>query len=125
MKIFIATDHRGVEIEQEITDYLKSSGLEVIGSNLEHQPADDYPDFAFELGENIIKNEGSLGVLICGTGIGMSIAANKVKGVRAARCVDVDDAFYAKCHNAANVICLGTNLSTEKMCEIISTPYIS
>ena len=121
MKIYIATDHRGVDIEEEVTEYLTSSGMEVIKSKLEHHPTDDYTDFAFELGENVLKDEGSLGVLICGTGIGMSIAANKVKGIRAARCVDVDDAYYAKSHNACNVICIGTDISVEKMCEIIDT----
>lgn len=121
MKIYIATDHRGVEIEDQVTEYLVSSGMDVIKSKLEHNPLDDYPDFAFELGENVLKDAGSLGVLICGTGIGMSIAANKVKGIRAARCVDVDDAYYAKSHNACNVICIGTDISVEKICEIIDT----
>lgn len=121
MKIFIATDHRGVETEGKVINYLENSGMEVVKSNLEHHPLDDYPDFAFELCENVLKNDGSIGILICGTGIGMSIAANKVKGIRAARCVDVDDAFYAKSHNACNVICLGTDIPVEKMYEIIDT----
>lgn len=121
MKIYIATDHRGVDIEDEVANYLTSSGMEVIKSKLEHHPTDDYTDFAFELGENVLNDKGSLGVLICGTGIGMSIAANKVKGIRAARCVDVDDAFYAKSHNACNVICIGTDVPVEKMYEIIDT----
>ena len=121
MKIFIATDHRGVEIEEQIVNYLKEIGMEVIKSKLDHYPTDDYPDFAFDVAHNVLKNPDSLGILICGTGIGMSIAANKVKGIRAARCTDVNDAFYSKFHNAANILCLGMELSLQKMTEIIDT----
>lgn len=121
MKIYIASDHRGVDIENKIVDYLKQMGLEVHQSNLIHHDRDDYVDFAFEVSHNVIENPGSLGILLCGTGIGMSIAANKVKGIRAARCVDVDDAFYAKCHNDANVICLSSNIDLNYLYEIIDT----
>ena len=121
MNIYIASDHRGFKIENEIKDYLIQMGLTVYQSNVNHTDTDDYTDFAIELGEKVVLDDGALGILICGTGIGMSIAANKVKGIRAARCVDVDDAFYAKNHNDANVICLGTDLSLDRMKEIIDT----
>ncbi len=121
MKIFIATDHRGVDIEKQIVDYLKTMNVEVITSKIEHYDTDDYPDFAFDVCQNVINNENSLGILICGTGIGMSIAANKVKGIRAAKCVSTDDAYYAKIHNAANVLCLGMSTPLEKMYEIVDT----
>lgn len=121
MKIFIATDHRGVDIEKQIIDYLNGLNVEVVSSKLEHYDTDDYPDFAFDVCKNVVNNTDSLGILICGTGIGMSIAANKVKGIRAARCVSVDDAYYSKYHNAANVLCLGMNSSLEEMYEIIDT----
>ena len=121
MKIFIASDHRGYSVENEIVKHLTQMGMEVITTKISHDDNDDYTDFAFELGENVVKDGSALGILICGTGIGMSIAANKVKGIRAARCVDVDDAFYSKNHNDANVICLGLENSVEKMCEIIDT----
>ncbi len=122
MKIFIATDHRGVDIEDKIVSYLTEMGLEVIRTKIKHNPTDDYPDFAFDVANNVLKNKDSIGILICGTGIGMSIAANKVKGIRAARCVSKNDAFYAKNHNAANIICLGMNDNTyEEMIEMIDT----
>ncbi len=121
MKIFIGTDHRANVIEADLVAYLRSNGLEVITCNLPHNPKDDFPDFAFDVCQNVIKNPGSIGILICGTGIGMSIAANKVKGIMAARCTDVDDAFYARQHNAANVICLGMENKLEKIEEIIDT----
>ena len=121
MRIYIATDHRGVDIEDKIVSYLKDMEIDVVRTNIKHTSTDDYPDFAFDVAKNVLKDEGSLGILICGTGIGMSIAANKVKGIRAARCVSVDDAFYAKNHNAANVICLGMNNSYEEMIAMIDT----
>lgn len=121
MKIFIATDHRGVNIENEIVNYLTKIGIEVIQTKIPHNDTDDYVDFAIDVANNVIKNENSLGILICGTGIGMSIAANKVKGIRAARCVDVNDAFYSKQHNGANILCLGMENSLPKMFEIIDT----
>lgn len=121
MKIYIASDHRGVEVESSISQYLEQMGLNVVKSKIEHSPTDDYVDFAFEVANNIVKEEGALGILLCGTGIGMSIAANKVKGIRAARCVDVDDAFYAKNHNDANIICLSSNIKLDYLYEIIDT----
>lgn len=121
MKIFIGTDHRGVEIENNIINYLKENGLEVIKSTKKHYDTDDYPDFAFDVAKNVVNNPDSLGILICGTGIGMSIAANKVKGIRAARCTSKDDAFYSKIHNKANILCLGMNNTYEEMLEIIDT----
>ena len=121
MKIFIATDHRGVNIENEIVNYLTKMGMEVIQTKIPHNDTDDYVDFAIDVANNVLKNDNSLGILICGTGIGMSIAANKVKGIRAARCVDVNDAFYSKLHNGANILCLGMENSLPKMFEIIDT----
>ena len=121
MNIYIASDHRGVDVENRITEYLKQLGLSVFNSNIPHSDTDDYVDFAIELAKKVVTDADSLGILLCGTGIGMSIAANKVKGTRAARCVDVDDAFYAKVHNAANVICLSSNIEEEYLFQIIDT----
>ncbi len=121
MKVFIGTDHRANVIENDLVAYLRSNGLEVIPSELPHDPDDDFADFAFDVCHNVVKNPDSIGILICGTGIGMSIAANKVKGIMAARCTDVDDAFYARQHNAANVICLGMENKLERTEEIIDT----
>lgn len=121
MKIYIATDHRGVEIEKQIVSSLKSNNYEVIQSNIEHSDVDDYPDFAFEVSNNVAKDNDSIGILICGTGIGMSIAANKVKGIRAARCVTPMDAYHTRNDNNANVLCLGYNQDLNLLLEIIDT----
>ena len=80
----------------------------------------DLSEYTVEYDTKSLDNEDSLGILLCGTGIGMSIAANKVKGIRAARCTTLDDAHYARIHNGANVICLGINdLSRKELCNII------
>lgn len=121
MKIYLGTDHRGVDIENKIKEYLEESNFEVIKSSIKHNPLDDYPDFAFDVCKKVLGNKDSIGILLCGTGIGMSIAANKVKGIRAARCTSTDDAFYAKIHNDANILCLGMNTDFDTLISIIDT----
>ena len=127
MKIFIGTDHKGINKLNEIVKYLKEKDIEVIESKLEHSDTDDYVDFAEDVCKNVLKNKDSIGILICGTGIGMSIAANKIKGIRAARCVDEMDAFLTRKDNDANVLCLGhkNNISTLKeiIDNFIETPF--
>ena len=121
MKIYIGTDHRGIEVEKNIINYLKNKNYEVIESRIEHSDADEYVDFAKDVSLNVINNENSIGILICGTGIGMSIAANKIKGIRAARCVSVEDAYYTRLDNDANVLCLGYNSDLNTLFEIVNT----
>ena len=125
MKIFISTDHRGIIFENEISNYLVNKGYEVIHTKLPHSSTDDYPDFAFEACNNVINNVDSFGILICGTGIGMSIAANKVKGIRAAVCHDEKDAYLARNDNNANVLCLNYNLEKNEAFKIIDIKYIT
>lgn len=121
MKIYIGTDHRGLEIEKKIKDYLLSQNYDVISTELEHNDADDYPDFAFELASNVVNNPGSFGILICRTGIGMSIAANKVKGIRAACCHNTLDAYLTRNDNNANVLCVGYETPIDEIYKIIDT----
>ncbi len=118
MKIYIACDHRGVDTLPIIIKYLEETHYDVerIGVN---KDKDDYPDYAFSLCKKVIENKDSLGVLICGNGIGMSIAANKVKGIRAARIVDIDDAVKCKSHNGCNVVCIGANLANDLIISMI------
>ncbi len=113
MKIFIGCDHRGLELKLKLTKYLKENGLDIEDIGLQNSELDDYPDFAFCLGEKVRENTGSLGILICGSGVGMSIAANKVKGIRCVRAVSVDDAFKGKNHNGCNVIAIGSEVTTD------------
>ena len=121
MKVFIAADHLGIDVKHNLIKYLKSNGINALEIGIENKELDDYPDFAFKLGRLVNENVGSLGILICGNGIGMSIAANKVKGIRCARVINSDDAFKARNHNGANVIAVGANIDFEILKEIVDT----
>lgn len=103
MKIYIGSDHNGIEVAQKLIDDLRLQGYEVHTTVLKNTVGDDYPDFAEEISHNVLK-ENALGILLCGTGIGMSIAANKIKDIRAAKVDNLDEAFLAKTHNGANII---------------------
>ena len=120
IKIFLGVDHQGVKYKDDIVAYLKSNGVAVEVSTLENNPTDDYTDFALDVCKKVLSENG-LGILVCGSGIGMSIAANKIKVIRCARVFDENDAFTAKNHNGANVIAFGINLSLEEIYKIIDT----
>lgn len=118
MNIYIASDHRGLEIKNKLIEYLKSNEINIKDIGLKNSLVDDYPDFAFLVCKKVLEEE-CLGILICGNGIGMSIAANKVKGIRAIRAVSVNDAFNGKNHNGANVLCIGSDLDEELIYNIV------
>ena len=128
MKIVIGSDHRGVEIKRRLVDVIRSLGHEVLDVGTEGAESVDYPDFAYEVGKRVGKGEMDRGLLVCGTGIGMSITANKVRGVRAACCQDVLTAEMCRRHNDANVLCLSADLLGEdQMAQMIriflETPF--
>ncbi len=104
MKIAIASDHRGVTYKKEIIDYLKEQNHEIIDCSEVNTPTDDYPDFAFKVCEKVVSKEADVGILVCRTGIGMSIAANKVKGIRCAKVNSKEDAILCRNDNGANVM---------------------
>jgi len=107
MKIAIGCDHGGLEHKNAILEHLKSRGFEVIDYGIYEQISVDYPQIAIKVAESITSKETELGVLICGTGIGMSLAANKIKGIRAAACSEHFSAKYTRLHNNSNILCLG------------------
>lgn len=107
MKIAIGCDHGGLEHKNAIAEYLKENGYEVKDFGIYEQVSVDYPDIAVKVTGAITSGECELGILVCGTGIGMSMAANKVKGIRAAACSEHFSAKYTRLHNNANVLCLG------------------
>lgn len=121
MTIYIAADHLGVEVKNNLIKHLNNNGLNVKEIDIPNNELDDYPDFAFKLCNLVRKDENSLGILICGNGVGMSIAANKVNGIRCVRAVDSDDAFKGKHHNGANVLAIGSNLGIDLTNEIVDT----
>ncbi|HIS17542.1 MAG TPA: RpiB/LacA/LacB family sugar-phosphate isomerase [Candidatus Coprovivens excrementavium] len=119
MKIAIATDHNGVEQKKEIIKILNE--YEFLDKSPVNTSTDDYPDFAFKVANSIVNKEAEFGILLCGTGIGMSIAANKVKGIRCAHCSNLDQAFLARSHNNANIIALSYKQDLQEIIEMIRT----
>jgi len=128
MRIVIGSDHRGVEAKRRLTSTLADMGHQVADVGPDASDSVDYPDYAYEVGSRVSKGDADRGVLICGTGIGMCIAANKVRGVRAASCHDTIAAEMCRRHNDANVLCLGaqtTGLAVAKDClkVFLATPF--
>lgn len=119
MKIAIATDHNGVEIKKEIKSFLSNRNIEVIDLSEHNSAVDDYPEYAFLVANTVVSGDADLGILICGTGIGMSIAANKVKGVRCAHVTNTSEAVLARQHNNANIIALGSNNKINDVIKMI------
>jgi len=107
MKIAIGCDHGGLEHKNAIVEHLKERGFEVSDFGIYEQVSVDYPDIASKVCASIVSGENERAILVCGTGIGMSIAANKVKGIRAAACSEHFSAKYTRLHNNSNVLCLG------------------
>lgn len=117
MRLALGTDHRGYALKEHLAGYLREAGHEVLDMGIDSEESADYPLFAFSVGEKVAAGVADRGILICGTGIGMSIAANKVEGVRAALVYDEDAARLSREHNDANVLVLPGNwLSKEKAC---------
>lgn len=112
MKIAIGADHAGYVFKERIRDLLEGRGIEVLDFGTKNLDSVDYPNYAFLVAECIRDKQADCGVLICGTGVGMSIAANKVKGIRAGVCQTVFAARAIKEHNNANIICLGARTNT-------------
>ena len=107
MKIALGCDHGGLEHKNAIGEFLKENGFEVVDFGIYEQVSVDYPDIAAKVCESILKGKTERGILVCGTGIGMSIVANKYKGIRAAACSEHFSAKYTRLHNNSNILCLG------------------
>src|SRR5512137_282478 len=106
-RIVFGSDHAGLALRAEAVRVAREAGFEVEDLGPLTGESVDYPDFASRVGKAVVEGRARLGVLVCGTGIGMSIAANKVKGVRAAHCTTEYEARMARAHNDANVLCVG------------------
>ena len=128
MRIAVGTDHRGFDIRGKVVELLKQLGHEVIDVGTSSPEAVDYPDIAADVAYKVSRGEVERGILVCGTGLGMCIAANKVRGVRAAPCHDDLTAEMSRRHNDSNVLCLSADLLGERlidrMIEIwLTTPF--
>ncbi|MDP4708475.1 MAG: ribose 5-phosphate isomerase B [Rickettsiaceae bacterium] len=118
MKIYdlaIASDHAGVNLKGKIIKILREKGLKILNLGSDDDERVDYPDYAHKMVEEIIEGSAPKGILICGTGIGMSIAANRSSAIRAALCVNEYMAEYSRLHNNANVLVLGSKLVEDKV----------
>lgn len=115
LKVVIGSDHGGFNYKKTIIDYLKSRNIEVFDAGTYNKESCDYPVIAKEVAKKIVSGEYNRGILVCGTGIGMSIAANKVQGIRAALCGDTYSARMTRQHNNSNVLCLGERVIGENL----------
>ena len=114
MKIGIGNDHRGVKLKRKIIDYLHDNGYSCTNYGTNDDESVDYVNYEEKVCKAVLDKKVDLGILICGTGVGMSIAANKIKGIRCARVCTEEEAKLAKEHNMANVIAFGENLKNYK-----------
>ena len=125
MKISIASDHAGFEQKQQLAAYLEGKGYEVIDRGPDSDDRVDYPDFAVKVGKDVQSGAAERGVLVCGTGIGMALAADKMAGIRAANIVRVDFAELCRQHNDANVITLSGRFVSLEENEAILDAFLT
>lgn len=125
MRIAIGCDHRGLNLKKAITELLSGLGHDCEDFGCYDTTSVDYPDIACQAAQSLARGSADHVILICGTGIGMSIAANKVPGIRAARCQDTFSARRSRAHNDANVLCLGEEIVGEGLAKDIVTTYLA
>jgi ribose 5-phosphate isomerase B len=122
VKIALGADHNGIEFKKLVTGHLEESGHVVVDVGPRSTESVDYPDYAFAVAEMVASGEVDRGILICGSGVGMSMAANKVRGVRAALCLTIEGARLARAHNDANVLTLaGWQSGADDVLDIVDT----
>ena len=124
MKIAIGNDHAAVELKQEMKEYLESKGHQVVDLGVNSTESCNYPEYGEAVGRAVVARDVDCGVLICGTGVGISIAANKVKGVRAAVCSEPVTARLVKEHNNANIIAFGARIVGSETAKAILDAYL-
>lgn len=125
MKVAIGSDHGGLDLKETVISVLKELNITVEDLGTHDRNSCDYPDFAERVGQAVVSDACQQGILICGTGIGMSIAANKVQGIRAALCNEVFSARMARAHNDANILCLGARVVGSGVAQEIVRAYFA
>jgi ribose 5-phosphate isomerase B len=124
MKIAVASDHRGVNIRSRILEIVRGMGHDAVDHGANGEESVDYPDFAAKVAESVASHESDRGILICGTGIGMCIVANKFDGIRAAPVHDDISAALSRQHNDLNVLCLSADLISEQALDRIIETWL-
>jgi ribose 5-phosphate isomerase B len=117
MKIALGSDHAGFELKESVKRLLSAQGIQVDDRGTHSPESVDYPDFARAVGGEVIRKHADFGILVCGTGIGMSMSANKMPGIRAAKADTEYEAEMARAHNDANVLCLGARVTDAATAE--------
>ena len=125
MKFYIATDHAGLDLKNYTVTLLESKGHEVVDLGPFSKERVDYPDYAHKVAESVLADSESQGILICGSGIGMSMAANRHAGIRAALCHDAYTATVARGHNDANILCFGERIVGYGVAESILDAWLA
>lgn len=123
-RIIVGADHAGFELKTALVEALRTRGYEVEDVGTDSPASVDYPDFAHRVAEAVSKERVPLGLLVCGSGVGMSVAANKHPGVRAVVCSEPYSAAMARCHNDANVLCLGGRVVGRGLAESILDVFL-
>jgi len=126
MKVAVGADHAGYQLKEEIKNLLKKKGIECcdFGTHSSQNVKDDYPDYAIKVAEAVAGGSCQRGILICGAGVGMGMAANKVPGVRAAPCYDTLTARLARQHNDSNVLALGARITDKELAKKIVEEWL-
>ena len=125
MRVSLGADHKGFELKDKIKKYLVELGHEVTDFGTNSSESVDYPDFGFRVAESVAKGEVDFGITVCWTGNGMNIAANKVKGIRSALCLNEEMAVLARAHNNANVLALAAKFIPEELARKILDAWLS
>lgn len=125
MKIAITSDHAGVNLKKVLKEHVEKKGISVEDLGPYDEQSVDYPDYAKLLTKKVVDKDVDLGIAICGTGVGMSIACNKVRGIRASLCSDTVSAKFTRLHNNSNVLCLGARIIGDELAKAIVDEYLS
>ncbi|WP_251497292.1 ribose 5-phosphate isomerase B [Otoolea muris] len=124
MRVAIGNDHSAVELKEIIADYVRELGHEAINLGTDTTQSCDYPLYGEKVGRAVVSGEADLGIAICGTGLGISLAANKVKGVRACVCSEPYTARMSRLHNNANVLCFGARVVGSELAKMITQVWL-
>ena len=125
MHIAIANDHAAIELKQELTTWLQSQGHTVEDFGCAADEKLDYPIAAQRVTQAVLENNGTLGILLCGTGVGISIAANKVRGIRACCCSEPYSAMLSRQHNNSNILCMGARVVGPELAKMITEAWLN
>jgi RpiB/LacA/LacB family sugar-phosphate isomerase len=125
MRVALAADHAGLELKEKIADYLEARGFEVVDLGTHDEEPVDYPDFARALGKVLQEEEAKRGILVCGSGVGACVAANKMSNVRAGLCHDTYSAHQGVEHDDINVLCLGARVIGEELAKELVSAFLA